>query len=148
MKKQLAIAAALILVASLLTSCSGIDSWRLQGTWEAYTTIGNATITTYRLVIDKDTFDLKSLTLIPTGKSGTFTVDAFSDPKEIDLAVAKDYTGEGSLQIVQTHNPTVAVYGIYAIDGDELKLQFADEGNRPQAFDSDKVITLKRVEED
>jgi uncharacterized protein (TIGR03067 family) len=148
MKKQWSIAVALLIVMSVLTSCSGIDSWRLQGTWEAYTTIGNATITTYRLVIDEKTFDLKSLTLIPTGKSGTFTVDAFSDPKEIDLAVGKDYTGEGSLQLVQTHDPAVALYGIYQISGDELKIQFGDEGNRPQAFDDDKAITLNRVDEE
>jgi len=146
MKKALLLVAVLFIAVSGLTSCSGIDPWRLQGTWEASTTIGEATIVTHRLVIDGDTFDFVTLSLIPTGKSGTFSVDAFSSPKTIDLMVTKDYIGEGSLQVTQAHDPAVAVYGIYQISDGVLKIQLGDEGgNRPVSFDDGQAVTLSRV---
>ena len=63
--------------------------------------------------------------------------------------VATDYVGEGSLQVVQNHDPAVAVYGIYQISDGVLKIQLGDEGgNRPVSFDDQQAITLTRVSTD
>lgn len=145
MKHMLLLGAALFIAAGGLASCSCIDSLRLQGTWEATTTIGNATIVTHQFVADGDTFDFATLTPVRAGRKGTFSISAFSDPREIDLMVSTEYVGEGSLQVVQTHDPAVVVYGIYQVSGDELKIQLGDSANRPAAFDED-AVTLKRVD--
>ncbi len=145
--KKAVLVVAITLLAVVLSGCSsGIDPWRLQGTWEASVTNGNTTTVTHRLIIDGDTFHFAVLTLIPTGKKGTFSVDAFARPKEIDLFVSSDYIGEGSLQIVQNHDPAVEVYGIYEISKGVLKIQLSGDGARPVSFDSDEAVTLKRVD--
>jgi len=149
MNRALLLAAVLFVAAIGLTGCSGIDPWRLQGAWEASVTVGNATVVTHRFVIENDSFDFVTLSLIPTGKKGTFNVDVFTSPKSIDLMVATDYVGEGDLRIVQNHDPAVAVYGIYEISEDVLKVQFGDEGgDRPATFDDEEAVTLRRVSAD
>ena len=148
MKRALLLVAVLFIAVSGLTSCSGIDPWRLQGTWEASVTVGDLTLVTHRLVIENDNFDFVDLSLIPTGKKGTFTVDVFSSPKAIDLMVDTTYVGEGDLQIVQTHDPAVLISGIYQISEDVLKIQFSDEGDRPVSFDEQQAVTLTRISTD
>ena len=58
MKRALLLVAVLFIAVSGLTSCSGIDPWRLQGTWEASVTVGETTTITHRLVIEDNTFGL------------------------------------------------------------------------------------------
>lgn len=134
----------LFLAVGLSGCLSGIDSYRLQGTWEVSVTNGNTTTITHRLVISESSFDLKTLSVIPTGRKGTFEVDILASPREIDLMVTADYVGEGAFQVVQNHDPALSVYGIYELSKDTLKLRLADDGTRPVGFD-DETLTFKRV---
>lgn len=146
MKRALILVTAILVSLGGMTGCSGIDSWLMQGTWEASATIGEITRTTHRLVIDDNAFEYTTLALVPTSKRGTFKADAFSNPKAIDMLVSSVHVGEGSLQIVQNHDPAIALNSIYQLSDGVLKIQFGeDDGARPTSFDEEKMVTLKRV---
>ncbi len=119
------------------TACFGIDTCRLQGTWDASFTAGNITTVTDRMVISNDTFTYATLT---SGFEGTYKINALTNPKQIDFMITKSWVGLGALQVVD-NNPDTKL-GIYTVSKDALAVQFGDQTTRPTVFDSDKTITM------
>jgi uncharacterized protein (TIGR03067 family) len=120
------------------------DRNRLQGTWQAVTVEDGGP--------EKDAADIRfvfagdDFTIRLRGEAiakGRFKIDPSRDPRQIDMELTKhrqaDFKGK-------------TVRGIYALDGDTLKLclNSPDKAERPKEFNSpagqDRAfITLKRV---
>ena len=122
------------------TACFGIDTCRLQGTWEASVTVGSTTTVTNKMVITDDAFVYTTLT---GGFEGTYKINALKDPKEIDFMVTRSWIGFGALQIVDSTPRTNL--SIYSVSKDVLTVQVGDQVSRPVAFDNDKMVSLART---
>ena len=122
------------------TACFGIDTCRLQGTWEASVTVGNTTTVTHRMIIKDDAVTYSTLT---NGFEGTYKINALKAPKQIDFMVTRSWVGVGALQVVDNTHKTIL--GIYSVSKDVLTVQFGDGSTRPAALDGGKMITLARI---
>lgn len=104
------------------------DHAALQGTWVIVTSDDDANVLNLKVEFKGNTFKLH----YPDGaKEGTFKIDATTDPKIIDLKFDnKDFEG------------------IYALDGDKLKIHVSEPcaNQRPTEFPKDgkRLVVLKR----
>ena len=109
------------------------DSKRLQGTWAVvsgeYAGKKDKELTDAKLVFDGEMFTLTTTTKIEKGR---YRIDPANKPKQIDLLhIQKD---------------KVLVLGIYALDGDTLKICWHKESNpkvRPSEFATKADSTLE-----
>jgi uncharacterized protein (TIGR03067 family) len=117
---------------------------KLQGTWKAVTVVergqARADADDHRVIFDGDNFTVKKgdETII----KATFKLDPSKSPKEIDIEVAEQKSEKNNGKTAQ---------GIYAVDGDELKLCLDEPGgsDRPKEFSAPEgtkriFVTLKR----
>lgn len=112
------------------------DLGRLQGEW-TYSVNGNVG----GVRVEGDTWSY-----VPVGKTYRMTLKPDASPKQIDLA----QLGEDGQPVTNTHGSKgtpVGLHGVYAIDGDSLRVTFAPMTMpRPAFLDGGDtpVITLTR----
>lgn len=121
-------------------ACFGVDTCQLQGTWEKSFVVGETATVTDRIVITGNAFTYETLT---GGLEGTYEINPFADPKQIDLMITRSWVGLGALQVVDDSFRTML--GIYTVSKETLVLQVSEDGAAPAAFDGDETITLAHI---
>ncbi len=106
------------------------DKAKLQGKWKVVSTYTGNPETDKRFLGTVIQFDGDTIHSLKDGKregSSAFKLDSSKKPKEIDL-FGKDPVPQ---------NPEIPLLGIYAIEGDRLKLSWSkiDGKFRPQSFE-------------
>jgi uncharacterized protein (TIGR03067 family) len=127
-------------------ACFGIDTCKLQGTWEASTTTDGVTKITNRMVITDDNVVYTTFDGTPVTLEGKYTIDATTSPKNIDSVVSKVIYGEGDSQQVSVVDPPKKYLGIYQVSNTEMIFQATDTETRPTAFDDAQAVKLTRVQ--
>jgi uncharacterized protein (TIGR03067 family) len=118
------------------------DTGRLQGEW-SYSVNGRNNLGVIR--VEGDTWSYSPMGQV--GRSYRITLKPDAAPKEIDLA----QLGEDGQPVTNTHGSkgsAVGLHGVYAIDGDSVRVVFTPTTEpRPAKLDDGDlpVLTLTRV---
>ncbi len=132
------------------TACLGIDTCQLEGVWQTAPT-EKAVTQTVEIADNtiKWTGSLAGFSLpgIPFagGFSGTFEIDPWKRPKEMNITINRVFLG-GDTNIGVEVSPGRLVMGIYKVSRRELVVRLGTDELRPDAFDTEETVTLTRVD--